>query len=262
MRPSNALAEVAGLEVQKAQVGILWLGQSGFALRFRTSTVLVDAFLSDHPDRCVPPVIDPVQATNLQVIACTHEHLDHLDEAALPKIAAASPDAVVIVPLPIVEAVARTGIRNRVIGAVPGQPIEVGGLTIHSLPASHGVHPADAYNFGEALSGGFIRYLGYAFEESGVVVYHAGDTIDYSGLGDGIRSLRSDIALVPINGRSAEREARDIVGNLDPEDAARVAAQAQVAAVVPMHYDMFAGNAGEPERRCARFAANTRGWLC
>jgi L-ascorbate metabolism protein UlaG (beta-lactamase superfamily) len=54
------------------------------------------------------------------------------------------------------------------------------------------------------------------------------------------------LALLPINGRDAEREAVDIVGNLSPDDAASLVAQAHIPVVVPMHYDMFAGNPGEP----------------
>ena len=55
-------------------------------------------------------------------------------------------------------------------------------------------------------------------------------------------------------------EAIDIVGNLSPEEAAFLVAEARIPVVVPMHYDMFAGNPGEPGElvaSVAREAANT-----
>jgi L-ascorbate metabolism protein UlaG (beta-lactamase superfamily) len=225
-----------------------WLGQSGFKLRFSTARVLIDAFLSPHPDRLVAPAFEPGAATGFDVIACTHDHLDHLDLDALPAMAVASPGALVVVPAPSVDAVLRVGIpADRVVGMQPGRPVEASGLTIHAVPACHGVHPSDAYNFGGALSGGRIRYLGYVVVGDGVAVYHAGDTIDYDGLADGIRLLHADVALLPINGRDPERESKDIVGNLDAVEAARLAATSGVKVAVPMHYDMFAANLGRPE---------------
>lgn len=63
-----------------------------------------------------------------------------------------------------------------------------------------------------------------------------------------IRQHRVELALLPINGRDAAREALGIVGNLDEEEAARLAARAAVDALVPMHYDMFEANPGSPAR--------------
>ena len=54
-------------------------------------------------------------------------------------------------------------------------------MRIEPVPACHGVEVADAYNFGEQLSDGLVRYLGYVCELGGVRVYHAGDCIPYPG---------------------------------------------------------------------------------
>jgi L-ascorbate 6-phosphate lactonase len=50
------------------------------------------------------------------------------------------------------------------------------------------------------------------------------------------------VALLPINGRDAEREARDIVGNLDGAEALGLARDAAIGSLVPMHYDLMDGN--------------------
>jgi L-ascorbate 6-phosphate lactonase len=244
---AGPLAQLAKLDVANGRIGLLWLGQSGFALRMNGATVLVDPFLSAHPDRRVPPVVPPDEAHGVDVIACTHEHWDHLDPDSLPALCSASPQARVVVPEPIVEMVTRLGIApERVLGMQPDRSAREAGISIHAIPACHGVHPADAYTFGRELSGGLYRFLGYVFEGGGVSVYHAGDTILYEDLALRLRQRKVDVCLVPINGRDREREARDIVGNLDSADAAALAIEAGADVVVPMHYDMFAANPGHP----------------
>ena len=238
-----------GLAPPHGQVALWWLGQSGFRLRGNTTTVLIDPFLADHPDRLVPPPCRPEQLRDLDVVAVTHDHLDHLDEESLPRLAEASPDAQLVVPEPLVERVGELGIpAERVAGAQPDRPLELNGLTIHPVPAAHGDDPEDAYGFGLERSNGLYRYLGYVFDLGGVRVYHAGDTIPYEGIEERLRELRIDIALLPINGRDAEREAQGIVGNLDEAEAAELAAAIGADLLVPMHYDMFEANPGSPER--------------
>ena len=231
------------------QVALWWLGQSGFGLRGNAATLVVDPFLADHPDRLVPPPFRPDQVGGLDAVVVTHDHLDHLDEKSLPGLAEASPDARFVVPEPLVDRLLDLGIPpERVAGAQPDRPLALDGLTVHPVPASHGDDLEDGYGFGLEQSNGLYRYLGYVFDLGGVRVYHAGDTIPYEGMEDRLRDLRVDVALLPINGRDAEREGKGIVGNLDEEEAANLAAAIGVDLLVPMHYDMFAANPGSPEK--------------
>jgi L-ascorbate metabolism protein UlaG (beta-lactamase superfamily) len=64
---------------------------------------------------------------------------------------------------------------------------------------------------------------------------------------DALRELEPDVAILPINGRDAMREARDIWGNLNADEAAALAAAAGVPAVIPCHFDGVAGNLGDPD---------------
>jgi len=243
------ISALLGLAVGDGQVALLWLGQSGFALRFKDVSVVVDPFLSPHPDRLTPPAFNPADANWIDAIACTHEHIDHLDLHAVATLAAASTRAVVVVPEPIVRMITRVGIDpGRVLGVQPGRPVKIRSLVIHSVPASHGIKPQDAYNFGESMSNGLVRYVGYVFQAPGISLYHAGDTVDYPALAQRLRGLDVRLALLPINGRSLEREAHDIVGNLDAAEAVDLAARAGITTLIPMHYDMFAGNLGDPDR--------------
>ena len=246
---ARVLAALTSLQPPLGQVVLWWLGQSGFLMRGAATTLLVDPYLSPHPDRLVPAPFAPHEAAGVQVVACTHDHLDHLDDGCLLGLAEASPSAHLVVPAPVADRVAGLGIPpERIVGAQPEAPIALGSITVHPVPACHGVDPGDAYSFGRELSGGLYRYLGFVFELGGVRVYHAGDTIPYDGMAERLRGLRVDVALLPINGRDGAREAQGIVGNLDEVEAAELADRIGADLVVPMHYEMFAANPGSPAR--------------
>lgn len=227
------------------RVGMVWLGQAGFALSAGDATVLIDPFLSPYEGRRYETSLPPADATDVDFVLCTHEHLDHFDAGSAPAIAAASPGAVFVVPAPIVDMVTEAGIPSeRVLGVQPGEVHNLGPLTLRAVPACHGVTMEDAYGFGEQLSAGRIRFLGYVLDVAGVRIYHAGDTIHYPGMEDAVGALGPDVALLPVNGRHAEREARGIVGNLNEREAAWLAAEIGAQTLVPMHHDLFVGNLG------------------
>ena len=234
------------------------LSQAGFVLRGRGTALVIDAFLSPRPDRLVPPAVAPSELAGLDGILATHEHRDHLDLASLPGLVAASPGAVVIVPAPILDRVSDVA-GARSVPALVDREITVGAARIVPVPALHGITMVDAYTFGQELSGGLYRYLGYVIELAGVRVYHAGDTIAYEGMAERLRDLRVDVALLPINGRSAEREARGFVGNLGHVEAADLAAEAGIAAMIPMHHDTIDGNTGSVAALRAYVAASHPG---
>ena len=230
-----------------AGVELTWLGQSGFVLRADGATLLLDPYLSPGADRLVAPPGGPDAFTGLDGVLVTHEHMDHLDEDACRALAGASADARFAVPRPIVDRLRRLGIDDdRIVAMQPGESATFGAATVAATAACHGIHVADAYTLGRELSGGDVRFLGYVVAAGGVGVYHSGDTIDFDGLADSVRSIGADVALLPINGRRPEREAQDLVGNLGPGDAAALAAAAGARVAVPMHHEMFAANLGDP----------------
>jgi L-ascorbate metabolism protein UlaG (beta-lactamase superfamily) len=227
------------------RASLVWLGQAGFAIRAAGATLLVDPFLSPHPKRRYEAALPPRAASGVDLVLCTHEHIDHFDAESLPAIAAASPGAAFVLPTPIVDMALEAGIGpERVIGMQPGAPAELDPVKVHAVPARHGVTMEDAYGFGGSLSEGQIRFLGYVIEADGVRIYHAGDTIHYEGMEEGLRPFGLDVALLPVNGRHAEREARGIVGNLNEREAAWLAAEIGARILVPMHHDLFVGNLG------------------
>lgn len=245
--PRSSLQRLTEVRLGDGRAALSWLGQASFAGSGGGLIALFDPFLSPYPGRLHPSPLSPEEATGVDVVLCSHEHVDHFDAPAVAAIAAASPAARFVVPSPIVDMATEAGLpADRVLGVQPGQTVEVAGLTIHAVPACHGVTMEDAYGFGDDLSDGLVRFLGFVVDLGGVRVYHAGDTIHFAGMEDTLRDLSIDVALLPINGRDAEREARGIVGNLDHREAAWLAAEIGAAMLVPMHYDLFAGNLGFP----------------
>ena len=233
---------IAGTRPPPGTVGIFWLGQAGFVLRGADTTLVVDAFLSPRPDRQADAPVAAEELDFADAFLATHEHRDHLDLPSWPTFAVAAPAARFVVPAPLVARAAEAVPAERVIGALPDSEIAIGGARVLPVPARHGVHVADAYSFG--LVPGEDRFLGYVIELGGIRVYHAGDTIRYEGMAERLRALAVDVALLPINGRSPEREAQDLVGNLSASEAADLAADAGIRTIVPMHYELFARNSG------------------
>jgi len=226
-------------------VALVRLGQASVALAGGGRVVLVDPFLSAHPERLVPPPVEARDCSAVDLVLVTHEHWDHLDGAACAEIARVAPAACFACPEPIVAQLVGAGVpAERVRGVRPGVVYELAGVKVWPVAAKHGLHASDAYSFGEVA--GVPRFLGYVVELAGVRLYHAGDTIPYEGLEAAVGVLRPDVALLPINGRDWYRERLDIVGNLDVREAAHLAVALGVELLVPLHYDMFAANLADP----------------
>jgi L-ascorbate 6-phosphate lactonase len=243
----TSIQRLANVGLHEGEAALSWFGQASFAARGGGVTVLLDPFLSPYDGRLHDAPLSPEEATGIDVVLCSHEHVDHLDVPSIGAIAKASPDAAFVVPSPIVDMVTEAGVpADRVVGIQPGDPIDVAGLSVRAVPACHGVTMDDAYGFGESLSDGLIRFVGFVVELGGVRIYHAGDTIHYDGMEALLSPLGIDVALLPINGRDAEREGRGIVGNLDHREAAWLGSQIGAGVLVPMHYDLFARNLGFP----------------
>jgi L-ascorbate metabolism protein UlaG (beta-lactamase superfamily) len=244
---ATSIERLTNVRLSDGEAVLSWFGQASFAASGGGTTVLLDPFLSPYDGRLHDSPLAPDECVGIDVVLCSHEHVDHLDVPSIDAIATASPGAVFVVPSPIVDMVTEAGApSDRVVGMQPGGSMEIGGLTVRAVPACHGVTMDDAYGFGESLSGGLVRFLGFVIDLGDVRIYHAGDTIHFDGMEETLAPLGIDVALLPINGRDAERERRGIVGNLDHREAAWLGSRIDTGLLVPMHYDLFARNLGFP----------------
>ena len=79
--------------------------------------MLLDPFLSPYDGRLHDSPLAPDECVGIDVVFCSHEHVDHLDVPSIDAIATASPGAVFVVPSPIVDMVTEAGVpSDRVVG--------------------------------------------------------------------------------------------------------------------------------------------------
>ena len=128
--------------------------------------------------------------------------------------------------------------------AEPHDTLDLGGLEARVGPAIHGVTMDDAYGDGSAV-GGRPRFIGYVLG-SDRRVYHAGDTLVTDELTTALQALDVDVALLPVNGRDAAREALGFVGNMNAVEAVELALALRASRLIAYHWDGFAGNTAPP----------------
>ncbi|WNS44240.1 MBL fold metallo-hydrolase [Paenibacillus sp. MMS20-IR301] len=234
------IGEINATVVPYGCLAVWFLGQASVIIKGADVTVYIDPYVSPDPDRSFPPPVTPEEITNMEVCLITHDHSDHLDEAGLPIMAAGNPAAQFMAPAVCLERLQELGIRKQqLMAALPAEETElVPGLQVIPVAAAH-----EELELDEA---GQPRYVGYILQLNGVTLYHSGDTVLFPELIEETRSRNIDLALLPINGRDYYRNSRGIVGNMNYREAAEFAATSGFETVIPLHYDLFAGNAENP----------------
>ena len=221
-------------------VSITWLGQMGLKIRVNDTTVFVDYFATDFPERQTPVPIPVGAVKGVDAFLGTHDHLDHIDHDAWRAWALACPGARFVFPSMHRQSVQDDGIPEaRMLPIDAGQSVRVGEITIHAIPAAHEfLSPDDE---------GRYPALQYVIEGGGKRIYHAGDTVRYEGMLPLLQAFGPiDAALVPINGRDGARYRRRCIGNMTFQEAADLAGALRVGLVIPGHWDMFEDNPGDP----------------
>jgi len=242
------LDDVRAAERRENLLHIWWLGQSGFLAAWNGTHVLFDPYLSDSLTekyaqtdkphvRMTEQVIAPERLDFLDVITSSHNHTDHLDAATLKPLMQANPEAQLLIP----EA-NRAFVSERLgcpedspFGLDAGQSVVVKGVTFHGVPAAHESVEKDGQ--------GRCVFMGYVAELGPFRIFHSGDTLLFEGLKEMLIPFSVDAALLPINGRKPERR---VEGNLNGEEAARLAQEIGARTVIPCHYDMFEFNTETP----------------
>jgi L-ascorbate 6-phosphate lactonase len=236
--------EIRETRVPERAVALWWLGQSSIIAKAAGRVLRFDLYLTDHGAaaagvrRAYAPLIRPEELDMMDVVLCTHEHLDHLDPQTLTGIAKASPVAQFVAPRCCVGMVRAAGVdEGRIHPSWAGRPMVVRDVEIVPIRAAH--ETFDLVDQGH-------RWQGYAVTMGGIILCHTGDTVMYDGLGEELRRHRVDVLLAPINGRDYYRNGAGIIGNLNYREAAELAVEARVQLVIPLHYDLFEPNVEQP----------------
>jgi L-ascorbate 6-phosphate lactonase len=239
---SDLIADIDAYECAAGECAFWWLGQQSFVVKLAGEICYIDPYLSPSKARTVAPLLTPEQVTNAGVVLGSHDHGDHIDRGAWPRIAAASPRAQFVAPKLLAEKVARElAIESgRVRGVDEGVAIEFGGVRVSGVPAAHEFLDVDAAT-------GLHPYVGFVIEGDDFCLYHAGDTCLYEGMHSILRRWDFDLAFMPINGRDAVRYASNCIGNMTYQETADLAGAIRPGTTVPAHFEMFARNSQPPE---------------
>ena len=242
LKGKDLIADIKAYQPHDSEFAVWWIGQHGFIVKLRQTVIYIDPFLTDCPERQVPPLLLPEEVVNADLILGTHDHDDHIDRQAWPAISSSSPTAQFIVP----ELVRQTLLKDlgipqeRFIGLDDCRTAEIKRLRITGIAAAHEFPDQDKDT-------GHYPYLGYVIEGNGCTIYHSGDTCIYEGLQSKLRRWKFDLMLLPINGRDAVRLESGCIGNMTYQEAADLAGALQPGLTIPAHYDMFAINKEDPE---------------
>ncbi len=243
MKTGKALIdEIDACEVPAGQCALWWLGQHGFVVKLGKVVCYLDPYLTPDPSRQVPPLLKAEEVTNATLVLGTHDHDDHIDRAAWPGIAQASPKANFVVPKLLREKLVRElGLpEQRMVGIDEGIIVTQQEVTVTAVPAAHELLDQDPAT-------GLHPYLGYIVEGRAFRLYHAGDTCIYEGMQAKLRRRPLDLALLPINGRDARRLAANVIGNMTYQEAADLAGAIRPGLTIPAHFEMFAINSVDPQ---------------
>ncbi len=228
-------------------IGIWWLGQAGFILRWRKLTFLLDPYLSDHLSikysgkkyphiRMMPPPILPEKLIGIDFFISTHAHSDHLDPGLIPYISNNNPNCKFIIPAHIEEIAKDRGItKENMIFMDDGWQYELNSeARIYGILAAHEDIRIDEK--------GYSHFLGYILELGNLLIYHSGDCIPYPGLEQRLLMYRPTVALLPVNGRSPDLSVDGIAGNFTLDEALNLTESINFDFMIPHHYGMFSFN--------------------
>ena len=234
------LDEMKNTTLPEGMIAIWYLGQAGFAIKSGGILYGIDLYLRDSESRQLPVPFTPAEAAGgFDYALCTHNHEDHLDEVTVRGMAAAGNRTVFVVPAPFASLTQSYGVpADHVIGAKAWEKVSLRGAELTPTPAAH-----ESFAFDEA---GNHEFLGFLLDMPGAKLYHSGDTIEWESMTEEIKPLQADIMCLPINGSDWKRKKRNIIGNLDAREAADIADECGADLVIPMHFDMFAGNGENP----------------
>lgn len=238
-------------QIRSAPPGVtrLWsLGQAGFIVQSAAGYLLaIDPYLSECVERIeadsafkrlLPRLLDPADL-ELDVLVCTHAHVDHFDVDSVPALLANGRTRLFCSKgcAPLVEELRLGYHAAQIAHIVPGDTASVAGFSVEFLPCDHGNAAPDA--------------VGVAVRVDGFTIVETGDTcLRLDWLDRFPKSI--DVLLAPINGA---------FGNLSEKDCATLAGALAPRLTVPCHYGMFAAHHGDPGLFCSEMDARHLPWL-
>lgn len=234
--------EIDQCKPEYGKMAFWWLGQMGFAIKLGETVIYMDPYLSEHPDRIIPPLLKPDEITNADFVFGSHDHSDHIDREAWRQLSQSSPQVRFVTPGILIHSLSQDLKipENRFIGIDDGLTVSTRGLKISGIAAAHEFLDQDT-------NSGRYPYLGYILDGNGCILYHSGDTCIYEGMYSKLRKWnRIDAMFIPINGRDGKRYRTNCIGNMTYQEAVDLSGFVKPSLVIPSHYEMFRNNSENP----------------
>jgi L-ascorbate metabolism protein UlaG (beta-lactamase superfamily) len=206
-----------GREAGGDAVEVGFIGHATVRIDLAGIRILTDPFLRTRLgplERHGPPP-DAVRDLDVDLVLISHGHPDHFDVASL---GALPGSPTVVVPRGL-GARARRALAGDVIEVEAGDRLEVGGITVEAVPASHWISPGAPR----------AQPVGYVVD-GGPRIYFAGDTGRFAGLDRVV--ARVDVALLPVWTWGPHRGP----GHLGPKSAAQALTAAGPTVAIPIHW--------------------------
>ena len=206
---------------------LTWLGHATFLIENAGKHILIDPFITQNPKT---PEKWKSNLPKMDLLLCTHGHGDHMADA----IDIATKDQPVVIAMPeFCGWLGKKGVKNCA-GMNKGgtQRPEGLGVAVTMVDARHssGVQDGDNMIYAGEPCGYVLTF------DSGLKIYHAGDTCVFGDMAI-IRELyEPDVALLPIGDHYT----------MGPKEAAYAAKLLQPKWLVPMHFGTFPVLTGTP----------------
>jgi L-ascorbate metabolism protein UlaG (beta-lactamase superfamily) len=214
-------------------VELRYLGWAGFELRAadRVPSIVIDPFCSGDAGIEIPasPVVAS-ELTDVGLVLVTHIGHDHLGDSA--DVLQKNPDALLCGGTELVKWAAAAHLpESRTIMVVPGTRTTFPelGVSVRAVRASH--HSVVKIG-ADSISGEALCY--FLEFDSGVTIFHSGDTALTADLSVYGRRYRPDVGLLGVGGATVHGR---LVHELDPLEALEAAAMLGLRGVIPMHFN-------------------------
>jgi L-ascorbate metabolism protein UlaG (beta-lactamase superfamily) len=207
-----------------------WLGHSGFVLRWRGTTLLLDPNLSSRVTvarRRQPAPLAPGELGTVDGVLISHAHFDHLDLATLDALAEVG---AILAPRGSEPYLDETVHAPIAAGLERWESRRIGALEVTAVPAAHNgnrLHPLHSRELA----------VGWVIRSGDDALYFAGDT----GPGNDFAAIRDRfhprVAILPIGAWSPAWP----IGlyHTSPEQAAEIGRRLGVELVIPCHFGTF-----------------------
>ena len=197
---------------------VMWLGQAGLYLQMGGLKIIIDPYLSDSVGRIDSaksrrvPIDESVFEIEPDVLAFTHDHLDHYDPESAQRFLEQDKGFLVLAPNGCWQKARAVGGKHNYVLFDAGTEWTQGEVRFTAVTAVH----SDPYA------------IGLLIEAEGKTVYVTGDTLYSKKILEQLPDM--DVIFLPINGAG---------NNMNMTDAARLVKDCGAKVAVPLHVGMM-----------------------